>query len=101
MLQIETTCLIEAKWMGKLIENKERLIWVKVSFEYHKYGILNKTFYLKGSKIFINEYLILEDQAKLRKEVHKVKEVRKEGKWVLIRNCKVVIWDRNQKYNNK
>jgi hypothetical protein len=35
---------------------------------------------LKGSGIFINEDLILEDQGKLRKEVQKVKEDRKEGK---------------------
>ena len=31
MLQIETIGLIEANMLGKLIENKERLIWVKVS----------------------------------------------------------------------
>ena len=52
-------------------------------------------------KIFINEDLIPEDQAELRKEVQKVKEARKEGKWAIIRNRKVVIRDRNQKDSNK
>jgi hypothetical protein len=46
----------------------------------HKYDILSKTTSLKGFGIFINEDLILEDQAKLRKEVQKVKGARKEGK---------------------
>ena len=67
----------------------------------HKYDILNKTSSLKATRIFINEDLILEDQVELRKEVQKVKEARKEGKWAIIRNRKVVIRDRNQKYTNK
>jgi len=41
--------------------------------------------------ILINEDLIPEDQAKLRKEVQKVKEARKEVKWAIIRNRKAVI----------
>ena len=45
--------------------------------------------------MFINEYLILEDQSKLIKEIQKVKESRKEGKQALIRNRKVVIQGRN------
>jgi hypothetical protein len=57
-LQIETTCLIEAKRLGKIIEHKDRLIHVKVSSNDHKYGILSKTLSLKGSRIFINEDLI-------------------------------------------
>ena len=44
--------------------------------------------------IFINEDLIPEDQVELRKEVQKVKEARKEGVWVIIRNRKVIIRDR-------
>ena len=87
--------------LGKLIENKERLRWVKVSSTEQKYNILSKTSSLKGSGIFINEDLIPEDQAELIKEVQKVKEARKEGKWALIRNMKVVIRDRNQKDSNK
>ena len=63
----------------------------------HKYDILSKTSSLKGTRIFINE----EDQAELRKEVQKVKEARKEGKWAIIRNRKVVIRDRNKKDSNK
>ena len=52
-------------------------------------------------EIFINEDIdIPEDQAKLWKEVQKVREVRNEGKWALIINRKDVIWDRNQKYNS-
>ena len=51
--------------------------------------------------IFINEYLIPEDQAELRKEVQKVKEARKEEKWAIIRNRKAVIRDRNKKDSNK
>jgi hypothetical protein len=43
----------------------------------------------------------LEDQAKLRKEVHKVKKARKERKWAIIRNKKAIIRYRDQKYNNK
>ena len=54
----------------------------------NKYDILSKTSSLKGIRIFINEDLILKDQAKLRKEVQKVKEARKEGKWAIIRNRK-------------
>jgi hypothetical protein len=71
--QIETTCIIEAKRLGKIIEHKDRLIYVKVSCNDHKYDILSKYPSLKGSRIFINEYLIPEYQAKLRKEVQKVK----------------------------
>ena len=67
----------------------------------HKYDILSKTSSLKGTRIFINEDLIPEDQAKLRKEVQKVKEARKEGKWAIIRNRKAIIRDRNQKDSNK
>ena len=67
----------------------------------HKYAILSKTTSLKGTRIFINEDLIPEDQVELRKEVQKVKEARKGGKWALIRNRKVVIRDMNQKNNNK
>ena len=72
------------------------MIRIKVSSTDHKYGILSKTSSLKGTGIFINE-----DQAELRKEVHKVKEARKEGKWAIIRNRKVVIRDRNQKDSDK
>ena len=86
--------------MGKLIKNKETLIRVKVSFIEQKYDIFSKTSSLKGSGIFINEDLIREDEDELRKEVQKVKEARKEGKWALIKK-KVVIRDRNEKYCNK
>jgi hypothetical protein len=79
--QIDTTYLIEAKRLGKIIDHKDRLIRVKVSCIDHKYSILSKSPSLKGSGIFINEDLIPEDQAELRKEVQKVKEARKEGKW--------------------
>ena len=44
---------------------------------------------------------IPEDQVELRKEVQKVKESRKEGKWELIRNMKAIIRDKNQKDSNK
>ena len=64
----------------------------------HKYDILSKTSSLKGTIILINEDLILEDQTELRKEVQ---QARKEGKWEIIRNRKVVIRDRNQKDSNK
>jgi len=57
----------------------------------HKCDILSKSSSLKETRIFINEDLIPEDQAELRKEVQKVKEVRKDGKWATIRNRKVVI----------
>jgi hypothetical protein len=56
------------------------LIHVKISCNDHKYSILSKSLSLKGAGIFINENLIPEDQAELRKEVQKVKEARKEGK---------------------
>ena len=78
-LQNETIGLIEAKRLGKLIEDKERLIRVKVSSTQQKYNTLNKTLSLKGLVVFINEDLIPKDHAKLRKEVQKVKEARKEG----------------------
>ena len=42
-LQMETTYLIEANRLGKLIENKERLIRVKVRSTEQKYNILSKT----------------------------------------------------------
>ena len=87
--------------MGKITENKGRLIRIKVSSTDHKYDILSKKSSLKGMGIFINEYLIPKDQAELRNEVQKVKGVRKEGKWAIIRNRKVVIRDRNKKYSNK
>jgi hypothetical protein len=56
---------------------------------------------LIGSGIFINEDIILEDQDELRKEVQKVKEARKEGKWAIIKNQKAIVRDRDQKDNNK
>jgi hypothetical protein len=99
--QIETTYLIEAKRLGKIIDHEDRLIRVKVSCNDHKYSILNKSSSLKGSGIFINEDLIPEDQAELRKEAQKVKETRKEGKWAIIRNQKSIVRDRDQKDNNK
>ena len=91
ILQIETIGLIEANRLGKLIKNKERLIRFKVISTKQKYNILSKTSSLKGSGIFINEYLILEDQT----------ELRKEEKLALIRNMKASIRDRNPKDSNK
>jgi hypothetical protein len=76
---------------------KHRLIHVKVSCNDHKYSILSKSPSLKGLAIFINEDLIPEDKAELRKEVQKVKEARKEGKWAIIRNRKAIVRDRVQK----
>jgi hypothetical protein len=35
--------------------------------------------------------LIPKDQAKLRKEVQRVKEARKEGKWAIIRNKRILL----------
>jgi hypothetical protein len=99
--QIDTTYLIEAKRLGKIIDHKDRLIRVKVSCNDYKYSILSKYPSLKGSRIFMNEDLIREDQAELRKEVQKVKEARKEGKWAIIRNQKAIVRDRDQKDNNK
>ena len=55
--------------LGKLIENKERRIRVKVSSTEQKYNILCNTSSLKGSRIFVNEGLILDDEAELRNEV--------------------------------
>ena len=54
ILQIETTCLTEATRLGKLTENKGRLIRIKVSSTNHKYDILSKNSSLKGMGIFIN-----------------------------------------------
>ena len=65
--QIDTTYLIETKRVGKIIDHKDRLIHVKVICNDHKYIIISKSSRLKGSRIFINEYLIPEDQAELRK----------------------------------
>ena len=59
---------------SKLTENKGRLIQIKVSYTHHESDIVSKTSSLKGARIFINEDLIPEDEAKLRKEVQKVKE---------------------------
>jgi hypothetical protein len=73
-LQIDITYLREAKRLGKIIDHEDRLIYVKVSCNDHKYNILSKSSSLKGSQIFINEDLIPEDQAELRKEFQKVKE---------------------------
>ena len=92
---------LTSKRLGKIIDHKYRLILVKVSCNDHKYNILSKSPSLKGSGIFINEDLIPEDQAELRKEVQKVKEARKEGKWTIIRNKKYIVRDRDQKDNNK
>jgi len=99
-LKIETVCRTKATRLGKLTKNKGRLIRIKLSSTNHKYDILSKTSSLKGTRIFINEDLIPKDQAKLRKEVQKVKEDRKEGKWEIIRNRKAFILDRNQKDSN-
>ena len=47
--------------------------------------------------LIVKDDLIPEDQREQRKEVQKVKEARKEGKWEIIRIRKVFIRDRNQK----
>jgi hypothetical protein len=47
--QIDTTYLIEAKRLGKIIDHKDRLIRVKVGCNDHKYSILSKSPILKGS----------------------------------------------------
>jgi hypothetical protein len=99
--KIDTTYLIETKRLGKIIDHKDRLICVKVSCIDHKYSILSKSPSLKGSGIFINEDLIPEHQDELRKEVQKVKEAKKEGKWAIIRNRKAIVRDKDQKDNNK
>jgi hypothetical protein len=99
--QIDTTYIIEAKRLGKIIDHKDRLIRVKLSCYDHKYSILSKSLSLKGSGIFINEDLISEDQDELRKEFQKVKEAMKEGKWAIIRNRKAIVRDSDQKDNNK
>jgi hypothetical protein len=93
--------MIEAKKLEKIIDHKDRLIRVKVSCNDHKYSILSKSLSLKGSGIFINEDLIPEDQAELKKEDQKVKESRKEGKWAIIRKRKAIVRDRDEKDNNK
>ena len=62
--------------LEKIIDHKDRLIYV--SCNDHKYNILSKSLSLKGLGIFINEDLIPEDQAELRKEVQKVKKTRKK-----------------------
>jgi hypothetical protein len=56
--QIDTTYLIEAKRLGKIIDHKDRLIYVKVNCNDHKYSIFSKSSSLKGSRIFIHEDLI-------------------------------------------
>jgi hypothetical protein len=84
--QIDTTYLIEAKRLRKIIVQKDRLISVKVSCNDHKYSIISKSMSLKGSQIFINEDPIPKGQVELRNEVQKVKEAKKEGKWTIIRN---------------
>jgi len=53
------------------------------------------------TKFSINEDLIASYQAKLRKKVLKVNEGRKEGKWQIIRNRKVIVSDRNKNKSNK
>ena len=58
MLQYETISIIEENMLGKLIENKERIIRVKVISTEQKYNILTNKSSLKGLGIFINEYLI-------------------------------------------
>jgi hypothetical protein len=47
-LQIDTTYLIEAKRLGKIIDHKDRFFCVKVSGNDHKYNILSKSMSLKG-----------------------------------------------------
>ena len=77
------------------------MVRVKVSCNNHKYGILSKCLNLKGLGIFINEDLFLEDQAKLRKQIQKVNNARKEGNWEINRNRKAIIRDIDQNDNNK
>ena len=48
--QIDTTYILEAKRLRKIIDHKDRLICVKVSCNDHKYDILNKSPSLKGSE---------------------------------------------------
>ena len=55
-LQIDTINFTKALRLGKSIENKERLIRVKIKSTKQKYDILNKTYILKGSQIFRNIY---------------------------------------------
>ena len=63
--------------------------------------ILRKSPSLKGTRIFINEDLIPEDQAELRKEVQKVNDARKVEKWAIIRNRKAIIRDRVSSMSDK
>jgi hypothetical protein len=46
--QIDTTYLIEAKRLGKIIDHKDRLIYVKVICNDYKYRILSISLCLKG-----------------------------------------------------
>ena len=89
--QIETTYLTKEIRVGKILEHKHRLIHVKVNCHEHKLDILRKSPSLKGTRIFIKEDLIPKEEAQLRKEVQRVKDERKVGKWEIIRNKKVFI----------
>lgn len=70
---------MEVIWVGKLLENKHTLIYIKVSCNNHKLYILKKSLSLQGTKIFINEDLIPKYKARMRKEFQKAKEERKKG----------------------
>jgi len=85
----------------KILEHKHKLILVKISCNDHKLDILRKFPSLNRLGIFINGYIILEDQVELRKEVLKVKEARNEGKWAIIRNRKSIIRFRFQNKSEK
>ena len=71
MLQVETIYMIKTKRFGKFNKIKKCWFEVKVNFIDYMYAILSKTSSIKGLGIFINEYIILEDNSKLIKNMFK------------------------------
>ena len=57
----------------------------------HEYGVLSNTPSLYGIVILFQEDPTPKDQVELRKEVEKVREARKEGKWAIIRDIKILL----------
>ena len=76
---------IEARRVGKQVQGKSRLIWVKLKSEEDKLQLLRQAKALKGTGLFLAEDLSPEERKHRRSLVAEMKKARDEGKRAFIR----------------
>lgn len=77
--------------IGRFNPEKERPIVVKLTYEKSKYEILRNAKNLKGSNVWIDEDFTQKTQDERRTLIPMMKEIRSEGKTVVLRYNKLIV----------